>query len=464
MIHKIPTETHLRTWNPAGDAFGRQKLAERVVENILTKMETPNVLGIYGDWGTGKTTFLHYLQMVITGKQKNEQEEEADIGNKELDDFRASFKGDLDKVEVIHFEPWKYEYAKDADLLFALLDCINEKLDVKDESWKHVGSAVVDISRDALKEIAYSFFRNKIGVDFAEVFQKLGMSIDKARIEKFGEFLPEYEAWFSQFNNLQKLFGTFIDTGLAKQQKEKLIIFIDDLDRCLPENTIKLLEAMKNFLYQKNVIFVLALDHRVVSEMIEKSYGLHDGYGSEYLDKIVGIQIFIPRTDKLSLLVDDIFQVHGFKVTDGAKKSIVSFLSKFAYQPRKLKKILRQALIRCALYPSPNFSWNENEKIQYAVFAELLIHLFPSSFSRSFSETRNTFSKYAQYSKASKLSGNEAVASNLFSLLDNDLKRRISEFEAILEVSFFDHARSDGIARFDENALLRIMGCLKYFE
>ncbi len=468
MSHVFPTETHLRTWNPEGDAFGRQELAKKVVENILTKMETPNVLGIYGDWGMGKTTFLHYLQMVITGKRKNDKDEELDIDDGELKNFRASLKredserGDLDKIAIVHFEPWKYEYARDADLLFALLDCINEKLDVKNESWKDVGSAVVDISRDVLKEIAYSFFRNKIGVDFAEVFQKLGMGIDKARIEKFGEFLPEYEAWFSHFDNLQKLFGTFINTGLAKQQKERIIIFIDDLDRCLPENTIKLLEAIKNFLFQDKVIFVLAIDQCIVSEMIQKKYGLSSGYGLNYLEKIVSIYVPLSRPS-LAQVIHDVFLTCGFgSINPEVEAHIVSFIESHLPEPRRAKMMTRQVLLNSIikLHDLSDFT-----DIQYAFLAEYLVRTWPAIFRGSTQEVLDILETFHQSTKK-KNNGHLSEASDVMrgnTLVPLEERQAISN---VLSWQTLDLNRdpANNKASLDRNRIIHILTLFGYIK
>ncbi len=75
----------------------------------------------------------------------------------------------------------------------------------------------------------------------------------------------------------------------------KLVIFIDDLDRCLPENAITVLESLKLFLGHGNCIFVLGMDHYVVEEGIKYRYtGKVNMSGRDYLDKIVQVPFFLP--------------------------------------------------------------------------------------------------------------------------------------------------------------------------
>ena len=59
--------------------------------------------------------------------------------------------------------------------------------------------------------------------------------------------------------------------GLIKEAR--LIVFVDDLDRCLPEKAIEVLEAIKLFLEVPGVVFVLGMDREVVERGIEARYG-----------------------------------------------------------------------------------------------------------------------------------------------------------------------------------------------
>src|SRR5581483_6682801 len=77
---------------------------------------------------------------------------------------------------------------------------------------------------------------------------------------------------------------------------DKLVIFIDDLDRCLPENAITVLESLKLFFDNRYCIFVVGIDHDVVEEGIQHRYaGKLSLNGRDYLDKIIQIPFFLPR-------------------------------------------------------------------------------------------------------------------------------------------------------------------------
>lgn len=464
MSHIIPTETHLRIWNPKGDPLGRQELAKSVIKNILTKMKTPNVLGIYGDWGSGKTTFLHYLQMVIDGEQKAGKGRGEPIEDEELLMFRENLRcedpdeGDLDKIEIVYFEPWKYEYAKESDLLFALIKQIH-LLEGDDKADDKILNAVFSASQ-LLRSVPTSFLVNGVKaatqgvIDMDDISERM-RSLKKEQSDLAFE---EYKQWDIEFNKIKNLLSEFIKRVL--RDRKKLIVFIDDLDRCLPENTVKLLEAIKNFFYQESVIFVIAIDQGVVSEMVEKKYGLHRGYGGEYLDKIINLQIVLPRSSGISLLIDDVFVSHGFSISEGAKKSIISFCGNFLSQPRKMKKILRQALMRCLMYPSPDFSWNDDAKIQYAIFAEFLISKYPNIFLKSTAELERLFK---DYSKSKGSSSDPSGASSAKASIDAKFHGGFSEIDALFRFGFFDKTQSSS-APFDYREFISVMTNLQYIQ
>ena len=58
---------------------------------------------------------------------------------------------------------------------------------------------------------------------------------------------------------------------LLEDKEARLIVFVDDLDRCLPEKAVEVLEAIKLFLEVKGVVFVLGMDQEIVRRGIERN-------------------------------------------------------------------------------------------------------------------------------------------------------------------------------------------------
>ena len=75
---------------------------------------------------------------------------------------------------------------------------------------------------------------------------------------------------------------------------QKLVVFIDDLDRCLPENAITVLESLKLFLDKAPCVFVLGTDREAMAEAIRTTYEGAELLGRDYLDKIVQVPFAVP--------------------------------------------------------------------------------------------------------------------------------------------------------------------------
>lgn len=79
------------------------------------------------------------------------------------------------------------------------------------------------------------------------------------------------------------------------------MVFIDDLDRCVPEKAIEVMEAIKLFLDAEGCIFILGIDKKVISSGVRLKYGnLRDEKGKalisgeEYLEKIIQFTFILP--------------------------------------------------------------------------------------------------------------------------------------------------------------------------
>lgn len=338
---KFPTEKHLQEFE--SDKFGYKELSKRLLDEVLLKMELPNCFGLYGNWGSGKSTMIDFMKQHIEGDSKS-----------------------YEKVIPIYFEPWKYEYSDQNNLLFALLNCIKNKLGINKALWKPLAVDVLTIGNNFLKS-------SKV-VDVKEVAGDM----------KFfeGKIFEEHETWVNRVEKLRDSFQKIVRDGMKRKKVTRLIIFIDDLDRCLPENSVKLLEAMKNFLAVEGTLFVLAIDRRVISEMVEKKYGLHAGYGEEYLTKIVHYYYELNK-HKQNEIVRVVLDNHEIKYEEKQLAWISSFLKEFASEPRIAKHLLHQFCMKNIISSKISDLLIKNKgdvQLQYLFMAFFLLAKFPKVF------------------------------------------------------------------------------------
>lgn len=236
---------------------------------------TPLTAAIQGDWGTGKTSALNYIE------SKLEKEPNAII---------------------LDFNTWQYSQFNLGDqLAFSLLQSVFEQLyEMEKDEHSTIGKKL----KGTLK-VAGACFQPLLKVavttlGVGDQVEALQDSAKKVREEvKRQQEGPVQDASFaSQLFDLREQFGEYIK-GLTEkdgQCDKRIYILIDDLDRLTPERAVEVMEALKIFLNVPNCVFVLAIDFNVVLRGVRAKYG--DDFDKDkaraFFDKIIQIPFNLP--------------------------------------------------------------------------------------------------------------------------------------------------------------------------
>ena len=303
------------------DTLGRKSVVADLARRAAT-CQAPQVLGLHGDWGSGKTSILMQLQ-------------------KELE---TSF----DKtVTVVWFEAWRYQ--NEAAPIVALLHAMREKLD-----W--VGKALAET-----KKLAEVTVRSAL-LHWGEITRLIGLQavkIDAAKIQTAGEtWEKEHLASKLPTQATTEILDQALEGILGRDAKSKkadantaptkrLIVIIDDLDRCNPESAFRLLEGIKIYLGLKRCVFILGINQREIERAIEKQIPAADKDDStrarakEYLDKLCGHIWRLPYIDPaqqaslVELLLKDAILPPNFI---NRVKGLVADYGCLPPNPRKIKR------------------------------------------------------------------------------------------------------------------------------
>lgn len=229
-------------------------------------LEKNNLIALYGEWGSGKSSIFKTLKKSIETGQ--------------------------DYIPLI-FETWKYE--KDDNLAFSLLEFIlsslNNLIDSKKEN--ELIKTAYNILRNFSKGISLKIpFSNFIDIDINKMFEE-----DKKNKEKCKRSL------YMITENFIKDFQEKID-GCIVSTNKKILIMIDDLDRCEDESIINLLSALKLMFAVKNIIFICGIDKGAVIQTLLRKYRNKEK-SEEYLEKIFSINFNVLKTSKLNLFQND---------------------------------------------------------------------------------------------------------------------------------------------------------------
>lgn len=224
----------------------------------------PFTIGIFGEWGTGKTSLMRMVK-------------------KRLDEGR-------EHTLTIWFNAWQYEREEHA--IVPLIGTIIQALeDEKNQGFKaRLGEAGKKVVR-ALRALIYGFsLKGTLKVPGAELSADFNAAkaIDREK-ELDSPTLAEQSLYYTAFETLEAI---HLPEGM------RVVVMIDDLDRCLPDKALKLLEAIKLVLGQRGFIFMLGVARTVLEGYLEHKYkaefGIPEFDGKAYLDKMVQLAFNIP--------------------------------------------------------------------------------------------------------------------------------------------------------------------------
>ncbi|MFO3717803.1 P-loop NTPase fold protein [Anaerococcus sp. ENR1011] len=233
--------------NNSDDLLGRVSFSERVGDTIYNfDAEDGLVIGLYGSWGSGKTSVVNMIVNHI---------EEKSTDNKPL---------------IIKFEPWNYSDKN--NLISIFFDNLNEKVESK-------------MSRYYKKIIKKPLNNYSNAIDLLpNTPGKLGVVITVLKsLKKFIIRTPPLD---ESKKSLEK--------ALLKADK-KIIIIIDDIDRLTNSQIRDIFQLVKQLGNLPNIIYVLVMEREVVARALNE---VHNVDGNEYLEKIVQVPFEIPELNK----------------------------------------------------------------------------------------------------------------------------------------------------------------------
>lgn len=252
------------------DILKTQKYAEALYEFILT-CSTPMTVGIQGDWGIGKTSMMQMINAHIDAKIK--------IDGISLKDFNSREYG------VIWFNTWQYSlFGRDEFLGIAAIQTILKLM--REQYGKKIKINVFDKITKNLSKIAEVSFMG-VGVKLNTDDQ----SKDPESQESANDISDVLKELRSEFHQL-------VQSVKQEYNLDRLVIFVDDLDRLKPVKALELLESFKNFIDVDGCVFVLAIDYEVVQMGMKEKFGvdLQKQSGKSFFDKIIQLPFTMPSS------------------------------------------------------------------------------------------------------------------------------------------------------------------------
>ena len=248
---------------------------------IIRESEPRFAIGVFGNWGSGKTTLMRAIERELAADPE---------------------------VITLWFNAWRYE--REEHLIVPMLDTLREALlgwsrdQHRPEQRAGARRAAATAARAARAILVGLSLR-------AGLPGAAELALDAGKIAAAWNEGPDDDAeepqsfYHASFTALQQSLAQF-----AGPDRQRIVIFVDDLDRCLPASALQVLESMKLFFDLSGFVFVVGLDRHVVELAIETKYGTGHGAGGpaeapikgvDYIKKIFQVPFTLPPISRLQL-------------------------------------------------------------------------------------------------------------------------------------------------------------------
>jgi uncharacterized protein YjbI with pentapeptide repeats/molybdopterin-guanine dinucleotide biosynthesis protein len=228
---------------PSGkDTLGRLVLA-RTFAQVASECQTPLVIGVYGSWGSGKTTFLKLIESEL----------------------------DQNHCKPVWFNAWQHDH--DAAPAISLLHSMVDGLDLTGEF------------KNALSQVA---------VAFGSVLLQKTTSLTLDNLQKIQALLDQEGFRVRDARSKLKTYFSEVIAKARPDSRTRIVFFVDDLDRCESASVVKLLEAIKLYFNAEGCVFILGLDRDSIAAALSQARKPNEANEAQYLDKLIQLPFTLP--------------------------------------------------------------------------------------------------------------------------------------------------------------------------
>lgn len=266
-----------------GDLWGRKQLSEKLT-HFVSNLQCGATIALDAEWGAGKTWFV------------------------------KNWKANLEKnnYKVIYIDAFAHDFVEDPFLILSMeiLNVVEADKAVvtkfKDQFINAYHAVLPNLPMLiwslAMTLMGAGYFSKSIQETFTAVKEATGEAGEKAGElleDSLKEHLTELVDNYNTNKNELKYFKEALG-NLVKDLETPLIFIVDELDRCKPEFSIKLIERIKHFFDIPNIVFVLSTNKAQLGESINSFYGFKSA--NSYLEKFIDLNIKFPKRESSSYI------------------------------------------------------------------------------------------------------------------------------------------------------------------
>lgn len=231
------------------DLLDRATFIENVIKlvNQLSVNKKGCCFAIEGSWGIGKTFVIEEVEKQLKLLQSEETND--------------------DRYFVFHYNCWQHDYYEEpaVAIISAMIASVQEDKTVINVELEYTVKAGYKFVGEKLKEIAGTYIENKIGVNLIDWIDAI-----KNIKEDDRDSLCEFDKMFNFSQTIEKVRKNLQEIA----EKRTIVLVVDELDRCIPQYAIKVLERLHHIFYGlENVVVIMAIDRIQLEHSVEEMFG-----------------------------------------------------------------------------------------------------------------------------------------------------------------------------------------------
>ena len=327
-----PTDDNIRN-TVIRDSIGRNKDLLNFIK-IIDSIDESFSIALDSYWGSGKTFFVKQVKMILDANNEftYDSVEEKDKVIEKWNKLLGEDKINTDYHIPIYYDAWANDNDNDPilSIVYQIIQTVGNHADIKEQKGL---SSVFNLAGDIFALVK--------GFNPLELAKKLKSENPLEAI--------------IQTKSLKERIDEFIES-LIPEHGERLLIIIDELDRCNPEFAVKLLERIKHYFNNDKLTFVFSVNLAELQHTIKHHYGA-DFNASRYLDRFFDLRIQLPQPDMERYL--KFHKIYDNYTFDDSLKLVII---KYNLQLREISKYIQ--LARTAV---SDLAYNPNLRINNAM-------------------------------------------------------------------------------------------------
>lgn len=252
------------------DLLNREEFVGNVIKivNQLSDIKRGCCFAIECGWGVGKTFVIEEQLKVLQSEETNG-----------------------DRYFVFHYNCWQHDYYEEpaVAIISAMLASIKDDEALLGKDIDNTIKAGYELAKEKIKEIAGLYIENRIGINLISLADGI-----KGKQDEMEDAENDFDEMFNFSQTIEQVRKKLQEIAAERT----IVLFVDELDRCIPQYAIKVLERLHHIFYGlDNVVVVMAIDRKQLEHSVEEMFGVRQDELSidieKYLKKFIDFSMVL---------------------------------------------------------------------------------------------------------------------------------------------------------------------------